>query len=147
MTYHGVRLALLAPALPLAALIVAAAALPSAADRGSHGAFYDVPPAVYAKQVACTTEPAPVAPILKQRPSPRARLRIRVTGDATLCQAQWRADRAAPGSTELTLTATPSVDAPQLPCGTCVVDLLVTRLGRGDYRVTFDGTTLRAHAP
>jgi hypothetical protein len=137
------RTGLFAPALPLAAIALAAGAH---ADRRSHGACYPVEPAVYPRRVACTTEPAPRAPIVEQRPSPRARLRVRVIGAGSLCRATWSAARAAPGSTDLTLTATAGADPPSA-CGTCVVDLLITRLGRGDYRVTFAGTTLRAHAP
>jgi hypothetical protein len=138
------RPALLAPLLPLAAFALATGV--AAADRGSHGTFYHVEPAVYPKRVACTTEPAPRTPILKRRPSPRARLRVRVTGSGAYCRATWTADRAAPGSTDVTITATADAGAPSA-CGTCVVDLLITRLGRGDYTLHLDGATLRAHAP
>lgn len=114
--------------------------------RDSHAAFFLVEPGVYGRRVACTTEPAPAAPIVTVRRSPRARLRLRVTGDGALCQAAWAATRGGRRLTDLTLTATPRADEASV-CGTCVIDLLITRLGRGDYTVTLGPTTIRAHAP
>ena len=138
----GLRAALVATL----ALAVGAATQDAAADRGSHGAFFAIEPAVYRRHATCTAAPPPAAPALAQRRSPRARLLVRVTGRGAYCHARWTADRAAPGSTAITLTADADADAPST-CGTCTIDLLITRLGRGDYTVTLDGSTLRAHAP
>ena len=150
MTDPGMRSLVVAARLAAGVALVTAALVvitrSAAADRGSHGAFVRVAPAVYPRQVACTTEPPPAAPIVKVRPSPRGRLRLRVTGIGGVCQASWSAARATDRDTDLTVTPTYQADAPSA-CGTCVVDLLVTRLGRGDYRVTVAGTTIAAHAP
>ena len=139
-------LAVTVVALVAVSVAVVVAASPARADRASHGASFAVEPAVYPQRATCTTEPAPTTPIVRVLPAPRARLRLHVVGAGHLCRARWTAARAAPGSTELTLTAAADADAPSA-CGTCALDLLVTRLGRGDYRVTFDGATVRARAP
>lgn len=130
-------------------VVLAVAAPPVDAKRGprdTHGGYFPVEPGVYARRVACTTEPAPIAPIVKVRRSPKGRLRLRVTGPGDWCLSSWTGARAAPGSTAITLTPGSPPDVVS-PCGTCVVDLLVTRLGRGDYRVTVGATTIKAHAP
>lgn len=145
----GMRRALVALAFPAAALVAVALAPQASADRrplDSHRHYFPVEPGVYATRVGCTTEPAPVAPIVKVRTSPKGRLRLRVTGPGAWCQARWTGARAAPGSTDVTLTPGSPPDVASL-CGTCTVDLLVTRLGRGNYRVTVGATTIRAHAP
>ena len=61
-------------ALPVLGLALALAAPPAHADRGSHGRFFAVEPAVYPRRATCTTAPPPATPSLKARPSPRARL-------------------------------------------------------------------------
>lgn len=128
------------------ALLGSLAAREALADPGSHGAFYLVEPGVYPRTVACTTEPPPAAPIVKVRPSPHGRLRLRVTGIGGMCHARWTATRSGPRSTDIAIAPGYEADLPSA-CGTCVVDLLVTRLGRGDYRVTIAGTTIAPHAP
>lgn len=136
-------------ALLLAGFVIILASLAvrvAVADRGSHGAYYRVEPAVYPRRIACTTEPAPAAPIVKVRPSPHGRLRLRVTGIGGMCRATWTASRSGARFTDIEIVPTFEADAPSA-CGTCVVDLLVTRLGRGDYRVSVSGTTIAAHAP
>ncbi len=62
-----------------------------------------VEPGVYPRQVACTTEPAPAAPIIKVRQSPQGRLRLRVTGVGGMCHARWTATRAGTRYTDVTI--------------------------------------------
>lgn len=143
MTDHGMRSLVLAGAALACILLDAHHA---SADRDSHGGFFLVEPGVYPRQVACTTEPPPSAPIIKVRPSPHGRLRLRVTGVGGMCQARWSSTRTGSRYTEIAIIPAYDADAPSL-CGTCVVDLLVTRLGRGDYQITLADTTIRAHAP
>ncbi len=80
------------------------------------------------------------------RPSPHGRLRLRLTGVGGLCHATWTATRSGPRYTDVAIVSADEADAPSA-CSTCVVELLVTRLGRGDYVITLADTTIRAHAP
>lgn len=137
--------ALALPAAAIAAVVLAPRAEADRRPRDSHGGYFPVEPAVYPRRVACTTEPAPATPIVKVRKSPRARLRLRVTGPGAWCTSSWTASRGSPDHTHVTIV--PTATAAAAICGTCTVDLLVTRLGRGDYRVTLGATTIRAHAP
>jgi len=136
------RLALLA----LLALVTASVASADRRPNDSHRRSFVPDAGLYVRRKVCTTAPAPAAPIIKKLKSPKARLMLRVTGAGSLCDAQWTSTRTGARYTDIGLIATPNVDAPSL-CGTCTIDLLVTRLGRGDYQVTLGPTTIKAHAP